>query len=231
MLSNISCAKKYQWEWWGLWFEICLLISLFVTAFFEAFHKGRLVFITYFTLATMTLSQGAHNFITSSFVGQSNFNISDRTQARPLPVPSAHPLVAVTAASQSRHLSCAPTRAIPPRNMLRTRPAALIIGAPFLQAAYNAGAAGYVLLCLFNFCLLIILGTGTLFAQPSPSACTLAVLSGGADALRPGLRCLRHCSHGRLAAVMTVFTMSLPGYEDIPTSAPKPLEPEVTNNV
>jgi hypothetical protein len=79
---SVQCAKTYQWEWWGLWFEGCLLVALFVSAFFEAFNKGKQVFISYFILCTMTLMMGAHNFITTSLVGTVNFQVKDKQQAR-----------------------------------------------------------------------------------------------------------------------------------------------------
>ena len=204
MQVNISCAKTYQWEWWGLWFEICLLIALFVTAFFEAFHKGRLIFISYFLLATMTLSLGAHNFINSSFVGLPQFNVSDRQQAR-TPQSSAHipPVLAQPALLRIRLSSKFPklvcsnlgfpssqrielaTKTKPrhycrrPNGSLRSWRVSLpnpSFEQPNVsQAAYNAGAAGYVLLCIFNFALLIILGasraTHALLPQLLHSAC------------------------------------------------------------
>jgi hypothetical protein len=80
--ASVQCAKTYQWEWWGLWFEGCLLVALFVSAFFEAFTKGKQVFVSYFTLATMVLMWGAHNFITTSLVGTANFKAKDSQQAR-----------------------------------------------------------------------------------------------------------------------------------------------------
>jgi hypothetical protein len=80
--QSVQCAKTYQWEWWGLWFEGCLLVALFVSAFFEAFNKGKQVFISYFILCTMTLMMGAHNFITTSLVGTANFQVKDKQQAR-----------------------------------------------------------------------------------------------------------------------------------------------------
>lgn len=81
----MACGKQYQWQWWGVWFEICLLIALFVTAFFEAFHKGKLVFISYFTLATMVLMWGAKDFIDHTHIGSVDFSATDSQQVRVLP--------------------------------------------------------------------------------------------------------------------------------------------------
>lgn len=84
-LANVACGKQYQWQWWGVWFEICLLIALFVTAFFEAFHKGKLVFISYFLLATMVLMWGAKDFIDHTHIGDVDFSATDSQQARSTP--------------------------------------------------------------------------------------------------------------------------------------------------
>ena len=80
--ASVQCAKTYQWEWWGLWFEGCLLVALFVSSFFEAFNRGKQVFISYFVMCTVTLMQGAHNFITTSMLGNSGFKATDKQQAR-----------------------------------------------------------------------------------------------------------------------------------------------------
>jgi hypothetical protein len=43
-----------RWEWWSLWFEFCLLLSLFVVCFLEsAFKRGQLTLLAFFLLATM----------------------------------------------------------------------------------------------------------------------------------------------------------------------------------
>ena len=85
--ASVQCAKIYQWEWWGLWFEACLLVALFVSSFFEAFNRGKNVFISYYIMCTCVLMWGAHNFITSSQLGSTGWKISDKQQVR-----GPHPL-------------------------------------------------------------------------------------------------------------------------------------------
>jgi hypothetical protein len=80
--ASVQCAKIYQWEWWGLWFEACLLVALFVSSFFEAFNRGKNVFISYYIMCTCVLMWGAHNFITSSQLGSTGWKISDKQQVR-----------------------------------------------------------------------------------------------------------------------------------------------------
>jgi hypothetical protein len=83
--ASVQCAKIYQWEWWGLWFEAGLLVSLFVSSFFEAFNRGKQVFIAYFIMCTNVLMYSAHNFITNSQLGSTGWKISDKQQVRPDP--------------------------------------------------------------------------------------------------------------------------------------------------
>ena len=94
------------------------------------------------------------------------------------------------------------------------------------------------MLCIFNFCLLIILGFEAR-RPPAVAGCRTAPLRAcHALPLRPHpVRAAtppepvpiaaagggRRRSPGRAAAAHTT--------QDIPTTAPKPLEPEVTNNV
>ena len=80
--ASVQCAKIYQWEWWGLWFEACLLVALFVSSFFEAFNRGKQVFISYYIMCTCVLMWGAHNFITNSQLGSTGWKISDKQQVR-----------------------------------------------------------------------------------------------------------------------------------------------------
>jgi hypothetical protein len=43
-----------RWEWWSLWFEFALLVTLFVVCFLEnAFRRGQLTLLAFFVLATM----------------------------------------------------------------------------------------------------------------------------------------------------------------------------------
>lgn len=54
-----------RWEWWNLWFEVALLLALFITCFLEqAFKRGRICFLAFFVLATQGLMWSAHNFLT-----------------------------------------------------------------------------------------------------------------------------------------------------------------------
>lgn len=80
--AAVNCAKLYQWQWWGLWFEGGLLVGLFVAAFFEAFNKGKSIFISLFTMVTVILMQSSNYFITNSQLGNAGFKVSDKLQAR-----------------------------------------------------------------------------------------------------------------------------------------------------
>lgn len=104
---------RRRWEWWSLFFELCLLLALFVTVFLErAFQRGRAVFLTFFNLASMCVLLSAHDFITDVAIGP--INVRD-------------------------------------------------LG----QDAVNAAAAGFVLLGITNFGLLIVLGRD--FGAPPPA--------------------------------------------------------------
>ena len=114
--ASVQCAKIYQWEWWGLWFEACLLVSLFVASFFEAFNRGKQIFISYYIMCTCVLMWGAHNFITSSQLGSTGWKISDKQQARVLRpratarapcAPTAHRERATRRAAPRRQSCCA----------------------------------------------------------------------------------------------------------------------------
>lgn len=48
--GSVQCAKRYQLEWWSLWFEFSLLVAYFITMFTRAYHRGRPVFMAYFTM-------------------------------------------------------------------------------------------------------------------------------------------------------------------------------------
>jgi hypothetical protein len=81
-MCSIQCAKQYQWEWFGLFFEAGMLISIFFTAFSEkAYVRGRLILLLYLLLATVVVMLAAHNFISGMFLGRISFNLSDRAQA------------------------------------------------------------------------------------------------------------------------------------------------------
>jgi hypothetical protein len=150
----VNCAKVYQWQWWGLWFEGCMLVAMFVAVFFEAFNKGKQIVISYLIMCTMILMQGSNYFITNSQLGTGNFSIKSKLQVRAkgqefggkcnrtLRLPSLHHSCA---ASYCPHCACVLTPAWCRCFLL-------------LQVANNAGAAGYTILAVFNFCLLIILG-------------------------------------------------------------------------
>jgi hypothetical protein len=78
----VNCAKVYQWQWWGLWFEGCMLVAMFVAVFFEAFNKGKQIVISYLIMCTMILMQGSNYFITNSQLGTGNFSIKSKLQVR-----------------------------------------------------------------------------------------------------------------------------------------------------
>lgn len=65
---SLSCAPR--WEWWNLWFELALLLALFITCFMaEAFKRGRMAFLAFFVLATQGLMWSAHEFLTQVQLG------------------------------------------------------------------------------------------------------------------------------------------------------------------
>ena len=99
---KFQCALNYQMQWWTLFFEGILLISLFVSVFFDTFDKGKPAITSMFIMCTTLLMYSSNQFIqaaASNYTGSIAFSGG--------------------------------------------------------QAANNAGAAGYVLLSIFNFCLLI----------------------------------------------------------------------------
>jgi hypothetical protein len=108
--ASVQCAKIYQWEWWGLWFEACLLVSLFVASFFEAFNRGKLIFISYYIMCTCVLMWGAHNFITASQLGSTGWKISDKQQARQDPARDRARPLCVVGATEARHVPCRATQ-------------------------------------------------------------------------------------------------------------------------
>jgi len=87
-----------------VWFELALLLALFITCFLEnQFKRGQLVFLAFFTIATVCVLLSADNFITQVALGP--INVRD-------------------------------------------------LG----QDSVNAAAAGFVLLGIVNFALIIVLG-------------------------------------------------------------------------
>lgn len=128
---NLQCALNYQMQWWTLFFEGILLISLFVSVFFESFEKGKAAFTSFFVMCTTLLMISSNQFIKDAAAGY--------------------------------------------------RGSIAVVGG---QGANNAGAAGYVLLCIWNFCLLIILGyvrAGP--ANPTPQQLREEVRAAAAAAL------------------------------------------------
>lgn len=72
--------RHCRWEWWNLWFELALLLALFITCFMEAaFKRGRMCFLAFFTLATQGLMWSTHNFLTQIEVN-SPVNVRDLGQ-------------------------------------------------------------------------------------------------------------------------------------------------------
>ena len=124
--DTYQCSQAYQWEWWSLWLEFFLLLALFISSFLESYNRGRMVFLAYFTMATVLTMWSAHNFINTSFAGRVPFDIHNQT-----------------------------------------------------QTAVNAGAAGFVLVSIANFCILIVRRRPLVFnasrrppaPAPPPAAC------------------------------------------------------------
>ena len=80
--AKVNCAKAYQWQWWGLWFEGCMLVAMFVAVFFESFNKGKQVVQSYLIMCTVVLMQSSNYFITNSQIGNGSFSIKDKLQVR-----------------------------------------------------------------------------------------------------------------------------------------------------
>lgn len=116
--------------------------------------------------------------------------------------------------------------------------------------ANNAGAAGFVMLSIFNFALLIILGFVRALCFPhdyhlslsSPSlALERSISRAGCLSSGSSLRLLcseagaerspASASHGDVPDKRCCRHSQRSLQEDLPSSAPKPLEPEMTNNV
>lgn len=111
------CSKQYQWEWWTLWLEFFLLFALFISSFLESYNRGRMVFMAYFTMATVLSMQSAHNFIM-------NIKVTS------LKVDFTNPQTSAT----------------------------------------NAGAAGFIMVGVANFAILIVLGKDFAWTPPSTNA-------------------------------------------------------------
>lgn len=62
-----SCAQAYQQDWWGIWFEFFLLVSMLSCAFIDAFDRARLIFLTYLSMVTILLTLTSTKFITEGF--------------------------------------------------------------------------------------------------------------------------------------------------------------------
>jgi hypothetical protein len=66
-------TQSSRWEWWSVWFELALLLALFITCFLEnQFKRGQLVFLAFFTIATVCVLLSAHNFLTQVALGPLN---------------------------------------------------------------------------------------------------------------------------------------------------------------
>lgn len=70
-----------RWEWWNLWFEVALLLALFITCFLEqAFKRGRICFLAFFVLATQGCMWSAHNFLTQLEITAGGLDVRDLGQ-------------------------------------------------------------------------------------------------------------------------------------------------------
>lgn len=65
--ASVTCAQKYQLEWWSIWFEFILLCIMLGTCFVNAFDRARFIYLTYLALVTVLLTQTATNFCTAAF--------------------------------------------------------------------------------------------------------------------------------------------------------------------
>jgi hypothetical protein len=64
-----------------LWFEVALLLALFITCFLEqAFKRGRICFLAFFVLATQGCMWSAHNFLTQLALAAGGLNVRDLGQ-------------------------------------------------------------------------------------------------------------------------------------------------------
>lgn len=132
--TPLDCTFLYQWDWWTLWFEGCLLISLFVSIFFESarplWRRAPRLFPASFSLSL--------SFLPSHFLlGQFNKGKSAM-------------IIFLTLATNCLMTSC--------NRFITLIPSLGLTTTHEQKIATNAGAAGYTMLALFNFCLLIILG-------------------------------------------------------------------------
>jgi hypothetical protein len=75
---SVPCCR---WEWWNLWFEVALLLALFITCFLEqAFKRGRICFLAFFVLATQGCMWSAHNFLTQLELAAGGLSVRDLGQ-------------------------------------------------------------------------------------------------------------------------------------------------------
>lgn len=64
-----------------MWFEVALLLALFITCFLEqAFKRGRICFLAFFVLATQGCMWSAHNFLTQIALAAGGLNVRDLGQ-------------------------------------------------------------------------------------------------------------------------------------------------------
>lgn len=77
--TSLHLFHLLRWEWFHLWFELALLLALFVTCFLEsAFKRGRISLLAFFVLATQGLMWSAHNFLTQMEIA--TVNVRDLSQ-------------------------------------------------------------------------------------------------------------------------------------------------------
>lgn len=73
-----KCSKAYQLEWFSLWLEFFLLVSVTVCSFLHTYNQWRMVLLSFFSMNTVLTIYSAHDFINASTNGKIDF--SSRTQ-------------------------------------------------------------------------------------------------------------------------------------------------------
>lgn len=122
-----------MWEWWSLWLEFFLLFALFISGFLESYNRGRMVFLAYFTIASILTMGSAHHFIMDMDITSLRVDISELT---------------------SEH-------------------------------AANTAAAGFMMVSVVNFALLIVLGIDFAYTPPSTATAIAALQKQPTKGLRP----------------------------------------------
>lgn len=62
-----SCAQAYQQDWWAIFFELFLLLTMLFTSFLNIFPKARYVYLSYLCMVTALLTFTTKKMYTKSF--------------------------------------------------------------------------------------------------------------------------------------------------------------------